>query len=419
MAEKDKNNFVVNDKTYVKKPEIHYSYKFQPYVKDLGGSPGKNITQEDRNKRQKHENNVNAVRNVIKGLNNTFGKAISGATAFYGGGWALNRLLHLNKPSTLGQFFGRYVLPANTADNVSDGVELIFDPSVEGAVDLGSGVVLGRFKDLSKPVRQVGELIGQGANINNMKKGGKMNILEFLKNGSGIHIKKKNRGKFTSYCGGKVTDECIRKAKASGNPTLVKRATFAANARKWKHKEGGIIKSQEGSKVNWGELAVNSGTNLLSAISKDKQISYNAQAKKAQNQIDYNQFIQDAVNNAIQKMNETRDQWRQSYLNGDTLDRSFESDVVMGNLQHQFMAPEIAKGKQALNNTNAQVDAEAKAQKGDNWSNMFGNVVQTRLGDLGNYLGQKKTTTPSIPQINSQINESGYNQFTKNSLLYL
>jgi hypothetical protein len=29
-----------------------------------------------------------------------------------------------------------------------------------------------------------------------------MNILEFLKNGSGIHIKKKNRGKFTDYCGG-------------------------------------------------------------------------------------------------------------------------------------------------------------------------------------------------------------------------
>ena len=196
MAEKDKNNFIVNDKTYVKKPEIHYSCKFQPYVKDLGGSPGKNITQEDRNKRQKHENNVNAVRNVVKGLNNTFGKAISGAAAFYGGGWALNRLLHLNKPSTLGQFFGRYVLPANTVDNVSDGVELIFDPSIEGAVDLGSGVVLGRFKDLSKPVRQVGELIGQGANINNMKNGGEMNILEFLKNGSDIHIKKKNRGKY-------------------------------------------------------------------------------------------------------------------------------------------------------------------------------------------------------------------------------
>jgi len=58
--------------------------------------------------------------------------------------------------------------------------------------------------------------------------------IPFLKKG-GIHIKKKNRGKFTDYCGGKVTNACISRAKASGNPTLVKRATFAANARKWKH----------------------------------------------------------------------------------------------------------------------------------------------------------------------------------------
>lgn len=63
-----------------------------------------------------------------------------------------------------------------------------------------------------------------------------------LKNGSGIHIKKKNRGKFTSYCGGNVTSACISKAKASGNPTLVRRATFADNARKWKHQHGGEFK---------------------------------------------------------------------------------------------------------------------------------------------------------------------------------
>lgn len=74
-----------------------------------------------------------------------------------------------------------------------------------------------------------------------------MEILEimgipYFKKGSGIHIKKKNRGKFTEYCGGKVTDECIQRAKKSKNPKLRKRATFAANARKWKHQEGGILK---------------------------------------------------------------------------------------------------------------------------------------------------------------------------------
>lgn len=50
---------------------------------------------------------------------------------------------------------------------------------------------------------------------------------------SGIKIKKKNRGKFTEYCGGKVTDECIKRAKKSKNPKLRKRAVFAENARGW------------------------------------------------------------------------------------------------------------------------------------------------------------------------------------------
>ena len=50
---------------------------------------------------------------------------------------------------------------------------------------------------------------------------------------SGIHIKKANRGKFTDYCGGKVTQECIQRGKHSSNPAVRKRATFAANSRKW------------------------------------------------------------------------------------------------------------------------------------------------------------------------------------------
>ena len=63
-----------------------------------------------------------------------------------------------------------------------------------------------------------------------------------FKKGSGIHIKKKNRGKFTEYCNGKVTQKCIDKAKKSKNPTLRKRATFAENSRAWKHADGGEIK---------------------------------------------------------------------------------------------------------------------------------------------------------------------------------
>lgn len=62
------------------------------------------------------------------------------------------------------------------------------------------------------------------------------NEMEIFKSGGKIHIKKKNRGKFTEYCGGKVTSECIARGKASSNPAIRKRATFAANARRW-HKK--------------------------------------------------------------------------------------------------------------------------------------------------------------------------------------
>lgn len=74
----------------------------------------------------------------------------------------------------------------------------------------------------------------------------------------GIHIKKENKGKFTSYCGGKVTQECIDKAKKSGNKKLVKRAVFAENARKWK--EGGKIrKMQLAGPINLANSRRNTG----------------------------------------------------------------------------------------------------------------------------------------------------------------
>lgn len=69
------------------------------------------------------------------------------------------------------------------------------------------------------------------------------------KDGGGIHIKKKNRGKFTEYCGGKVTEACIRRGKNSSNPTTRKRATFAANARHW-NAFGGWLNTQGGDFTN-------------------------------------------------------------------------------------------------------------------------------------------------------------------------
>lgn len=67
------------------------------------------------------------------------------------------------------------------------------------------------------------------------------NGIKSSKKGSKIHIKKENRGKFTDYCGGKVTEECIQRGKNSPDPKIRKRATFAKNARAWKHQNGGSL----------------------------------------------------------------------------------------------------------------------------------------------------------------------------------
>ena len=68
-----------------------------------------------------------------------------------------------------------------------------------------------------------------------------------LAKGGKIHIKKANRGKFTDYCGGKITSECIARGKRSKSAAVRKRAIFAANARKWHHALGGYLYDEGGN----------------------------------------------------------------------------------------------------------------------------------------------------------------------------
>nr|DAP18857.1 MAG TPA: hypothetical protein [Crassvirales sp.] len=81
----------------------------------------------------------------------------------------------------------------------------------------------------------------------------------FAKGGK-IHIKPENRGKFTKYCGGKVTSECIAKGKRSSDPAVRKRATFAANARKWHHAFGGDLLTNGAEWDNGLRIIGNGGT---------------------------------------------------------------------------------------------------------------------------------------------------------------
>lgn len=80
-----------------------------------------------------------------------------------------------------------------------------------------------------------------------MRKMNNLDQIPILKKG-GIHIKKKNRGKFTAAAkrAGMGVQEFARHVLANKDkysPTLVKRANFARNSKKFKHENGGILKA--------------------------------------------------------------------------------------------------------------------------------------------------------------------------------
>lgn len=72
------------------------------------------------------------------------------------------------------------------------------------------------------------------------------NQIGLYKKGSGIHIKKKNRGKFTASAkkAGKTVQQHARDILADPNATPLqkKRANFARNSASWsKKQDGGIL----------------------------------------------------------------------------------------------------------------------------------------------------------------------------------
>lgn len=159
------------DNTVVRKPlipqqPIRRTYSFN----NLGGTPDKDITYKERWKRQKRESTIRDFKNLLGGLNKTAGFAASAASLLYGGGWAATRLLNGNKSSVVGQALSKYVLPSNAVDTSFDVMNLIQDPSVSNAAEVGAGVALGRYRDFGKIGRQVGEIGSQSLNIYNTLK---------------------------------------------------------------------------------------------------------------------------------------------------------------------------------------------------------------------------------------------------------
>lgn len=92
-----------------------------------------------------------------------------------------------------------------------------------------------------------------------------MSILEqmkvpYFKEGSEIHIKEKNKGKFTQSAkqhgmGVQEFASHVLNNKDKYSPTLVKRANFAHNAKAWKHQKGGeMVPSRNWDNTLTGKL---------------------------------------------------------------------------------------------------------------------------------------------------------------------
>lgn len=217
-----------------------------------------------------------------------------------------------------------------------------------------------------------------------------MNIVEKFKKGHKIHIKKANRGKFTEYCGGKVTSECIAKGKNSSNPAIRKRATFAANARKWKHRLGGSIveefklrKAQEGTKFNWGELAKSVGTTAMSILAGNKKANAYQEEMNSNLDQDYQQALQNLLNKSQELKNNAFNQWMQQYQSGLTQDNP--SQIV---LAHQFN-PDVSQLKNDYNNKKATNKFKIQQYKNDLLAENISDIGNTIAGTISNYYANK------------------------------
>jgi len=132
--------------------------------------------------------------------------------------WGEKEFTNYNPTTT---FLGDYKR-AGSISGVQGGFE--FDPN--SFIDT-KRTTFGKVMDIALPTLDTGMAIAGAGGFEKKAK-------------AGIYIKPENRGKFTKYCGGKVTSECIQRGLKSKSAAVRKRANFARNARKWKKGENGL-----------------------------------------------------------------------------------------------------------------------------------------------------------------------------------
>ena len=240
---------------------------------------------------------------------------------------------------------------------------------------------------------KIGQIIQGLETLGYRKNGGKMDVLEFLKNGSGIHIKKKNRGKFTSYCGGKVTDECIQKGKNSSNPAIRKRATFAANARKWKHKEGGIIKADTGTKINWNSIlntGINTGMNYIGQMLLGGGKSSSSDNTSSSNNNYANAMTNTAVQNILGQQKKIPAKLQSAMFSSDPNNDNADKGGIINGVKNYYANKDFADQQRQLQESQKLIDKQNELDRKNKYINMALDLTQQGLGIALNYAGKNK-----------------------------
>lgn len=173
-----------------------------------------------------------------------------------------------------------------------------------------------------------------------------------LKKGSGIHIKKSHKGRFTEYCGGNITEECIRRGKNSADPKVRKQAVFAQNARKFKHQDGGSLYGAPQIQTNlslsqqWKQQQEMAMQNLNQSLEQKKQFDEMKRMQATQKAQALGQSLGDSIGQLVgtgmQKMVQNIKKRRAGNNDG----------VIQGDAQQQtsYQMPQLPTTLQGINN---------------------------------------------------------------------
>lgn len=279
-------------------------------------------------------------------------------------------------------------------------------------------------------------------------------MIEFLKSGSGIHIKESQKGSFTKYCNGKVTSECISRGKNSPDPKIRKKATFAANARKWSHKKGGkafvngvnVLDSnpnaykhvkkrykmaQEGTKLTFGQKVNNIGKNIGSWLSNNQGLVNTAvsgitgiiSANKQQKQAD--QFAE-AKQAEMKSFKEKT--WKDKYLEN-LKSQNDRSDIVNISRAYNQTSGDVAQAvqekQQEIDSEVAAAQQQAAQAQGDAWGGLLkgaGEIAMNALSKSGVPSSKTPTTgssTSSFWSNPSLTNQKQYGSVNSNGSINL